>query len=254
MADAFPLLWDSRERMPKPDLSDLPRIRFLTTVDFPPFNNLDQNGRLMGFNIDLANAICRELALLERCQIQALPWSELAGTLERKQAEAIIAGVSPLTAEADSLAFTRSYFPFPARFAMQRGAPGFDGKPSGLRVGVIGGSGQEAMLRTFFPDTKAVIYSREDWMLDDLKDKKVDAVFHDAVRLSFWLRGTDSTSCCGFAGGTYYSEEFLGQGLRIASRPDLPKLVTALDFALRELSRKGTLNELYIRYFPEGVF
>ena len=65
MADAFPLLWDSRERMPKPDLSDLPRIRFLTTVDFPPFNNLDQNGRLMGFNIDLANAICRELALLD---------------------------------------------------------------------------------------------------------------------------------------------------------------------------------------------
>ncbi|RUW60499.1 amino acid ABC transporter, partial [Mesorhizobium sp. M4B.F.Ca.ET.049.02.1.2] len=36
-----PVLWDAKERLPKPDLSALPRLRFLTTTDFPPFNFLD---------------------------------------------------------------------------------------------------------------------------------------------------------------------------------------------------------------------
>lgn len=252
--EGFPSLWDQRERMAKPDLADLARLRFLTTIDFPPFNNLDQNGRLTGFNVDLANALCRELEILERCQIQALPWEELKGTLERKQAEAIIAGLSPADNTTEPLAFTRSYFPLPARFAIPRSTSDFDPAAPGLRIGVIGRSGHESMMRAFFPRAKAVVYSRENWMLDDLKDKKIDAVFHDAMRLSFWLGGTSSANCCDFAEGAFYSEEYLGQGLRIAGRTDQPKLIAALDFALRELSRKGTLNELYIRYFPKGIF
>ena len=43
-----PVLWDAKERLPKPDLSALPRLRFLTTTDFPPFNFLDGAGRLSG--------------------------------------------------------------------------------------------------------------------------------------------------------------------------------------------------------------
>ncbi|TIT46268.1 MAG: transporter substrate-binding domain-containing protein, partial [Mesorhizobium sp.] len=70
-----PVLWDAKERLPKPDLSALPRLRFLTTTDFPPFNFLDGAGRLSGFHVDLARAICAELGIAEKCQIQALPWA-----------------------------------------------------------------------------------------------------------------------------------------------------------------------------------
>src|SRR6185295_11325238 len=49
----LPILFDSRERLPKPDLSSLVRLRFLTSVDFPPFNFADQNGKLAGFHVDL---------------------------------------------------------------------------------------------------------------------------------------------------------------------------------------------------------
>ena len=81
-----PVLWDSKERLPKPDLSTLPRLRFLTTTDFPPFNFIDKSGRLSGFHIDLARAICAELGIAEKCQIQALPWSELGDALNKGEA------------------------------------------------------------------------------------------------------------------------------------------------------------------------
>ena len=58
-----PMFWDATERLPKPDLAALARLRFLTTTDFPPFNYLDGNGRLSGFHVDLARAICAELAI-----------------------------------------------------------------------------------------------------------------------------------------------------------------------------------------------
>ncbi|RYE61110.1 MAG: transporter substrate-binding domain-containing protein, partial [Oxalobacteraceae bacterium] len=62
---SLPLLFDQRERLQKPDLASVPRIRFLTTVDFPPFNFIDQSGKLSGFHIDLAREICRELGVVE---------------------------------------------------------------------------------------------------------------------------------------------------------------------------------------------
>src|SRR5690606_36944628 len=104
---AVPNYWDERERLPKPDLSHFTRIRFLTTVDFPPFNYLDGDGRLGGFHVDLARAICRELDVVERCEIQGLPWDELDEAMAADNGEAIIAGLA-LTAESrERYAFTR---------------------------------------------------------------------------------------------------------------------------------------------------
>ena len=59
----LPVLFDARERLVRPDVSGALRLRFLTTTDFPPFNFTDQSGRLSGFHIDLARALCEELGL-----------------------------------------------------------------------------------------------------------------------------------------------------------------------------------------------
>ena len=102
---------DPRERIPAPDLSAYNRIRFVTTVDFPPFGFLDQTGHLAGFHIDLARAICEELDVLPRCQIQALPWDELEGALVKGQAEALISGLAITAESRNKLRFTRPYLP-----------------------------------------------------------------------------------------------------------------------------------------------
>jgi polar amino acid transport system substrate-binding protein len=40
-----PNYMDPRERIAAPDIQVFPRIRFITTVDFPPFSFLDQTSR-----------------------------------------------------------------------------------------------------------------------------------------------------------------------------------------------------------------
>ena len=252
-----PVLWDSKERLPKPDLSTLPRLRFLTTTDFPPFNFIDKSGRLSGFHIDLARAICAELGIAEKCQIQALPWAELSDALNKGEGEALIAGL-PATAESrETYAFSRPYLQLPARFIMRKAQavtePMVD-KISGKRVGVLAGSAHERVLRDYFGDVKVVSYSRPDWLNQDLKDGKLDAVFGDGMRLSFWLAGTDAAGCCRFAGGPYIAPEYLGTGLAVATKADNTALAAAFDYALHEISAKGTFAELYLRYFPVSFY
>ncbi|MER8728762.1 transporter substrate-binding domain-containing protein [Mesorhizobium sp. M1227] len=252
-----PVFWDAKERLPKPDLSMLPRLRFLTTTDFPPFNFLDGAGRLSGFHVDLARAICAELGIAEKCQIQALPWAELEGALGKGEGEAIIAGIAATPESRSKYAFSRSYLQFPARFIMLKTQaltePMFD-KLRSKRVGVIAGSAHERMLRDYFGDVQIVPFAKPEELYGELKAGKIDAAFGDGMRFAFWLGGSDAAGCCRFAGGPYLAPEYLGSGMTIATRADDPALAAAFDYALQEISVKGTFAEFYLRYFPVSFF
>jgi polar amino acid transport system substrate-binding protein len=253
----IPRFWDSHERLPKPDLTNVRHIRFLTTVDFPPFNFLDKSGRLAGFDVDLARAICSELNILDKCQIQALPWNELPGALAKKQGDAIIAGIAITPQSRETYAFSRAYLRFPARLVVPRHSainePVYS-EIDGKRIGVVAGSAHERMLGAYFPDAIAVPYSDENAMHAALKSGRLDGIFGDGIRLAFWLSGTDSADCCRFAGGPYLSPHYLGEGMSIAVRPDDQSLLAALDYALHEIGVKGVFSDLYLRYFPVSYF
>jgi polar amino acid transport system substrate-binding protein len=254
---AIPNFWDSKERLQKPDLSGLQRLRFLTTVDFPPFNFLDSDGQLTGFNVDLARAICTELDILDKCQIQGLPFGELDEALDKGEGEAVIAGLAITQKSREEFAFSRPYLRFPARFIMPKPtalSEPIHGKIAGLRIGVIAGSAHERMLRAYFPDAKPVTFTRQDWLYESLRDRKIDGAFGDGMRFSFWLAGTDSRGCCRFAGGPYLAPEYLGDGMAIAVAKSDFALAAAFDYALREITVKGKFAELYLRYFPVSFY
>lgn len=253
----LPLLFDARERIAKPDLSGLARLRFLTTVDFPPFNFIDQSGRLSGFNVDLVREICRDLDIEDKCQIQAVAYADLVPALEKDQGEAIIAGIGITPELRQRFSLSRVYMALPARFAGNRRAVGaettyaaFAGKP----VGVVTGTTHEAMARAFFPGMEIKSFPARPAMLEALKKGDVAGVFSDGVQLSFWAAGADANGCCLLMDGAYFSQRFLGEGLAILNRKADPALTQALNHALLNLSRSGRLNEIYARYFPMGIY
>jgi polar amino acid transport system substrate-binding protein len=254
---SVPLLFDSRERLAKPDLSSLVRLRFLTSVDFPPFNFSDQNGKLSGFNVDLAREICGELEIADKCQIQALPFADLQKALAGSQGDAVIAGLAVTPELRREFLFSRPYLMLPARFVRNTAvsvtgttAAGLAGHP----VGVVKGTVHEAMLAAFFPAIKAQPFDNKEALLTALKERKVDAAFADALQLSFWVASPASDKCCSLFDGPYTSEHFLGEGMTIMLRQNDSVLTAAIDHALATLSRNGRLEEIYLRYFPYGLY
>jgi polar amino acid transport system substrate-binding protein len=256
-AIALPSLFDVHEKISRPDMSNVVRIRFLTSLDFPPFNFLDQSGKLSGFNVDLVREICSELNVLERCQIQAQPFSELRADLAGGAGEAIVAGVQITPQLRRDFAFTRPLMQLPARFVRRKTV----GQPSaaqtiskGLKVGVVAETSHSSMLKAWFPQAKPIAYPTRDSMLDALQKGEIDTVFGDGLQLAFWVSASASNTCCEMVPGSYISTRFLGEGLAIMVKKSDAKLVPAFDHAILALTRNGRLNEIYLRYFPDGLY
>lgn len=254
----MPVLSDPNERLSKPDLSSLTRFRFLTTSDFPPFNFVDQTGRLSGYHVDVIREVCRELGIEAKCQIQAMPYADLEPALEAGNGEAIMAGIATSPGLRQKFAFSKPYMLLPARFAVL-GKLGLSGRAanalSGRRVGVIADTAHQKMLAAFFPKLVAVPMSGQEELFTSLKEGKVDAVFADAVRVPFWVASPAAEKCCVLLDGPYVSERFLGEGFSIMLRKGgLVPLTAAVDYALAQLAAKGRLQDIYLRYFPNGFY
>lgn len=253
----LPSLFDGRERIARPDLTGLVRLRFLTTVSFPPFNFIDQSGRLAGLHVDLVREICRELRIEEKCQIQAIVFDELQGALLDGQGEAVAAGVAVTAELRRSFEFSRPFLQLPARFAVNSKAAGTAAGVADLAdkpVGVVTGTVHEAMFKAFFPQMKQTGFMNRERMLAALKNGEVAAVFSDGLQLSFWAAGEEAGGCCRLFGGPYLSQHFLGEGLSIMTRKADAALARAIDSALVALSRNGRMNEIYLRYFPNSIY
>jgi polar amino acid transport system substrate-binding protein len=254
---AFGHSWDPGERLQKGDLTGLVRVRFLTTLDYPPFSYLDSANHLTGFNVDLARALCDVLDIAGRCQIQAMPWEELQNGLKNSQGEAVISGVAASGPARQSMIFSRPYMRMAARLAINKRAPLAPLAGGGFGASVIGavaGSSHERMLRAFFPKTVTASLPNSSELYNQLRDGKVAAIFGDAMGLSFWLQSAASGGCCEFSGEAYYSDEFLGNGMRIALKPEDADLMKSLNFALKEAQERGVMDELYLKYFPVGFY
>jgi polar amino acid transport system substrate-binding protein len=251
----LPRTIDSAERLQRGDLGNFTRLRFLTTLDFPPYNYLGPDGRLTGFNVDLTRAICRELGVENLCQIQALPWEYLEKGLENANGEAIIAGRLADSKARTTLAFSRPYLRTAARFVSQKSddldvAAGL----SKTAIGVAAGTAHEQMLRSYFPKAQIVAVGGSEAAAQLLVSGKVSAVFGDASTLSFWLASANAKDCCEFASGPFFSDEFLGTGMRIAVKAEDTALEQSLNFAIKNLQDKGALDEIYLKYFPLGLY
>lgn len=250
-AQNLPVLADPNARDDAVIVGEVPALRFLTTDDFPPFNYADANGRLVGFHIDLANAICRRLNA--RCTIQAWPWSRIQDALAENQGDALIAGLDINSSAGTRFDFSRIYLQLPARFVTRSPQTAtFALESLTGRVGVRGGSPHAQLAEQTFGDVEIVAFDTEFSALDALASQDVDAVFADAARASFWLN--ENPECCGFAGEAYFRPDLFGDGFAVAVPAGLDNVRVAINWALVRLQREGQIDELYLRWFPVSFY
>lgn len=251
-AQALPFHSDPSARDVVPNLAAVPTIRFLTTADFPPFNYRDKTGELIGFNVDLAKALCADLSIT--CTIQAWPWEQAGKALEDGQGDALIAGLAMTPANGALFDFTNLYLALPGRFVTLREAgAGFDpASLAGKTVAARRGSAHAEFVRRYLPDAKLAEFDTEMAALEAVRDKQADAYFGDAMRASFWFNA--NPQCCAFAGQPYFRPDLFGDGFSVAVAAGHDTVRQAIDYGLVRLKKSGVLDELYLRWFPVGFY
>lgn len=251
----LPFFWHLDEDTPPPDMSKITGINFLTDSDYPPFNYRDADDNLVGFNVDLAKALCG--ALRVRCRISAGKWENLIPALEKKQADAVIASIAITTANRRRVDFSFPYYRSPARFVVQVKSDISEISPQTLEgrpVAVRAGTAHEAYLKAFFPGAEIRSYLTADLAREALSAGKADILFGDGTSLMFWLNGTGSNKCCRFLPGAYTESRFFGNGAGIAVRKEDTALRDALNYALDRVKVSGTYDRLYRQHFPLDLY
>ena len=254
-SSGVPGFWDPRRRPERPDLSRLQSIRFLTELDYPPFNYAGPDGNPVGFNVDLARQLCDEIRA--SCTIQARRFELLLDALDDNRGDAIIASIAITPATRQRADFTDPYYRTPARFVARSDSPIGDVLPElveGKKIAVVAGTAHEAFLKAMFTAAEIRSYANAEAAREALRNKDVDLLFGDGISLAFWLNGSDSAGCCAFRGGPFLESRYFGEGVGIAVRRGNDLLRQALNWALFRTWEKGGFTDLWLRYFPISPF
>ena len=251
----IPGFWDPKRRPERPDMSRITVIRFMTEVDYPPFNYAGPDGNPIGFNVDLARLICEELKV--QCTVQMRRFDTLLTSLAENRGDAAMASIA-VTPDMRRLAdFSDPYSRTPARFVVRRDSTIYDVRPErleGKEVAVVAGTAHEAFLKSLFTEADLRSYPNAEAAREALRRGDVDLMFGDGISLAFWLNGTDSQNCCAFRGGPFIESRYFGEGVGIAVKRGNDTLRQALNWALFRLWERGRFSDLWLRYFPISPF
>jgi len=249
-----PSFWDPRRRPERPDTSRMTLIRFMTEVDYPPFNYAGSDGNPAGFNVDLARLICDELKI--PCTMQMRRFDTLIDSLNDNRGDAAVASIAVTPETRARVDFSDPYYRPAARFVARRqavvdvSAEQLEGK----KIAVVAGTAHEEYARALFTEAEVRPFPTMDAARDAMRKGDVDLLFGDAFSLSFWLNGTESGNCCVFVGGPMLESRMFGEGVGIAVKRGNDTLRQAFNWALFRLWEKGKYAELWLRYFPVNPY
>ena len=251
----IPGFWDPRRRPERPDVSRITLIRFVTEIDYPPFNYSGPDGNPAGFNVDLARMVCEELKIA--CTVQMRRFDTLLPSLSENRGDAVMASIAVTPDARKAADFSDPYYRTPGRFVARRNSPINEVRPElleGKKVAAVAGTAHEAYLKALFTEVDVRPYETAEQTREALKKGEVDLLFGDGVSLAFWLNGTDSQNCCAFRGGPFIESRYFGEGVGIAVRRGNDTLRQAFNWALFRLWEKGRFSDLWLRYFPISPF
>ena len=221
-------------------------LRIAVEGEYPPFNKTDKKGQLSGFDIDIANALCK--AIEASCKFVKQRWDRMIPDLVDGKYDLVVSSLSITPERLQKIDFTLPYYNTPAKLVAKKGASlssTLDGL-KGQRVGVQKATTHELYLtRKLGSTVELVRYDTLPKAESDMLAGKVDFVFGDAMALSQGFLKTDKGKAFAFVG----PDIRIGSGIGIGVRKGQPDLVANLNRALSAIHSDGTYDKIAAKYF-----
>lgn len=230
-------------------------LRIGTEGAYPPFNNLTSDGQLVGFDIDIAKALCDEMKV--KCTFVAQDWDGIIPALQAGKFDAIVASMSIKPERAEKVDFTHKYYNTPSALAAPKdttlkGVTKAD--LAGKTVGVATTTTHFNYASKTFTDSTVKGYPSSPEEQADLANGRLDAIEDDIVVLSQWLDTPDGACCKILGTPSPQPVEIFGPGAGIAVRKGETDLVNQFNTAIDAIRANGKYKEINDKYFKFDVF
>jgi polar amino acid transport system substrate-binding protein len=229
-------------------------LKIGTEGAYPPFNNLTADGKLEGFDIDIANALCAEMKVT--CEFVTQDWDGIIPALEAGKFDAIIASMSITDERKQKVDFTHKYYQTPgavvtAKTSDIKGVSKED--LAGKTIGVATATTHLNYAEKTYTDSTLKAYPTSVEFLLDMANGRLDAVSDDISVLEGWLATADG-ACCKLIGAITPVPEIHGEGAGIAVRKGETDLANKFNAAIDAIRANGKYKEINDKYFKYDVY
>jgi histidine transport system substrate-binding protein len=235
---------------------DLTAIRFGVDPSYAPFESLAPDGKLVGFDIDLGNAICERLKV--KCVWIENSFDGMIPALKARKFDGVLSSMSVTDKRLEQIAFTDKIDNVPPRLVAKRGSDLLPTPDSlkGRSVGVEQGSTQETYARTYWEPKGVVVrtYQTQDLVYQDLQAGRLDAALQSSVQAELGFLKTANGRDYAFAGPALHDPKTLGVGAAIGVRKDDNELRQQINKALADILQDGTYQRIAHKYFSFDVY
>ena len=248
-------------------------VKIGTEGAYPPWNAKDESGKLIGFEVELANWLC--IYMKADCTIVEQDWDGMIPGLIMRKYDAIMAGMSITGERMKVINFSQGYADEVAQLAVMKGSSleGMD-TPSGINLS-LGGSNVKSALKTLtgalagktvcvqtatihqnFLESGDVgsvtvrTYKTQDEVNLDLAAGRCDAALAAAVAFTDYAEKSGKSVV--LTGPTFSGGAF-GNGVGVGIRKDDTDLLKAFNKAIDQARKSGKISELAIKWFGFDV-
>ncbi len=244
-------------------------IKIGTEGAYPPWNSKDAAGNLIGFEVELANELCK--IMKHNCTIVEQDWDGMIPALVSRKFDAIMAGMSITDERKKTINFSQGYADEVASLAVMKGSKNeglktlsainltdinadeqatldtltkaFKGKTIGVQTATIH---QNFLDSGLMGKVNVRTYKTQDEVNLDLAAGRIDAALAAAVAFTDYAE--KSGKAVVLTGPTFAGGDF-GNGVGVGIRKGESKLLNDFNAAIDKARDEGIISRLAIKHF-----
>ncbi|MDY2797392.1 MAG: transporter substrate-binding domain-containing protein [[Pasteurella] aerogenes] len=219
-------------------------ITFAMEPSYPPFEMTNTQGEIIGFDVDIANAICKEIKA--NCSFKAESFDALIPSLIKGRGfDAAISAIDITEARAKQVAFSNSYYESSASFV---GIKDKVDLATAKNIGVqIGTTYEQYATKEATQYTSSSYQSLQD-AIKDLKGGRIQLIFGDTDVLRDMINKNPELA---FVGERVTDKRYFNNGLGIAVNKSNTALLDSLNKGLAAIKANGEYQKIYDKWMTK---
>ncbi|RMP29614.1 Amino acid ABC transporter periplasmic amino acid-binding protein [Pseudomonas coronafaciens pv. atropurpurea] len=220
---------------------------------YPPFNNKDASGQVVGFDREIGDALCAKMKV--ECEVVTSDWDGIIPALNAQKFDFLISSLSITEERKQVVDFTSPYYSNKLQFVAPK-TSSFEASPiDKLKESLAGksiGAQRSTLASTWLEDKLGImdakLYDTQENAFLDLVAGRMDAMLADKYASYEWLK-SEAGQNFEFKGEPVVENDKIG----IAVRKGNDELRERLNVALKEIIADGTYKKINDKYFPFSI-
>lgn len=221
-------------------ITNAEELTFGTEPSYPPFEATTEKGELVGFDIDVAQAICQEIGAT--CTFKTQPFDALIPSLKAKRFDAAMSAIDITTAREKQVLFSEPYYDSSASYIAVKGKGDL---AKAKNIGVQNGSTFQQYTVAETPQYSPKSYVNLQDAILDLQNGRIDIVLSDTALLADILKKEPNLE---FIGEKVANEKYFGKGVGIALNKSNKALQVRLNEGLAKIKANGEYQKIYDKW------